>query len=253
MRYVVVDTETTGLPEEGAQLVEVAALSRRQDGSLGTFEGLCDPGIPIPAVAMAVHHITNEMVAGKPSPAELREQLVEEMGGYGASERVVWVAHNAAFDRQFLPELADERWICTYRCAMHVWPEAPAHGNQTLRYFLGLDQAGGLALPPDLHPHRALYDILVTEGILRALMRAVARRLGEDATEEDVLEELVRLSTAPVVLDTVRFGKHRGRKWEWVVRNDRGWCDWYLKTPDPDDDVRHTIIHHRRQVQGRLL
>lgn len=247
MRYIVVDTETTGFPEEGGKLVEIAAIRRHPDGSLGEFQTYVDPGCPIPPVARAVHHISDADVVGAPSPANAEEDMYLDMGA--ETGEVVWVAHNMKFDEQFLPILKDSPKICTYRCALHIWPDAPGHGNQVLRYWLGLDESRELVLPEGLHPHRALYDILVTEGILRRLMDAW--RLAQDKvyTDTEVLEELVKLSTAPVVFSKARFGKHTGKSWEWIVRADGGWCDWYMKLPDGDGDVRHTIEHHRDKMR----
>lgn len=256
MRYIVVDTETTGFPEEGGQLVEIAAISRHEDGSLGEFQTYVNPGVPIPPVARAVHHISDADVAGAPSPASAMEHVSLSMGA--ESGEVVWVAHNMAFDEKFIEDglICGAPKICTYRCALHLFPDAPAHGNQVLRYWLGLDETGELDLPDDLHPHRALYDILVTEGILRRMMRHLCA--GPDGvaamTERQALEKLIELSTAPVVLTKARFGKHAGKRWEDIVRIDSGWCDWYLRLPDGDPDVRHTIVHHRRRPpQGRLI
>lgn len=253
MRYVVIDTETTGFFEEGGALVEIAAISRREDGSLGEFQTYVDPGHPIPPVARAVHHISDTDVRGAPSPASAQDELSIAMGA--ETGEVVWVAHNMAFDQKFLPILGDDPKICTYRCALHLFPDAPAHGNQVLRYWLGLDESGELVLPEGLHPHRALYDILVTEGILRRLMREAALLDPHLVDTSEVLHELVRLSTAPVVLRKSRFGKHAGKDWEWIVRADSGWCDWYLRLDDGDADVQHTIttLRERRAAQRKLL
>lgn len=254
MRYIVVDTETTGFPEEGGQLVEIAAISRTWNGVLKEFQTYVDPGVPIPPVARAVHHISDADVAGAPSPTKAMENLSIEMGA--ETGEVVWVAHNAVFDRQFLTILQDDRWICTYRCALHLFPDAPSHSNQVLRYWLGLDESGELRLPEGLHPHRALYDILVTEGVLGQLMHRARESMdSEPASVPDraVLEHLIHLSTQPVVLTKARFGKHAGKRWEDIVRIDPSWCDWYLRLPDGDADVRHTIVHHRRNPPQRRL
>lgn len=248
MRPIIIDTETSGRPEDGeVGLVEVAAISRREDGSLKKFEELVNPGHLIPAPAMAVHHITNRMVENAAPAEQVLSKLRAEMGA--ESGEIVWVAHNAEFDKFFLPGFADDPWICTYRCALHLWPDAPSHGNQALRYWLGLDESGELQLPEGLYPHRALYDILVTEGILRRLLSEVVhKRLGGDADSRAGLLELVRLSTEPVILSKARFGKHAGKAWDWIVRADSGWCDWYMRLPDGDKDVRHTIQHHRERA-----
>ena len=56
---VVVDTETTGLDARTARLVQIGAI-RLGGGSIDEaerFEQLVDPGVPIPAMASAIHGI----------------------------------------------------------------------------------------------------------------------------------------------------------------------------------------------------
>jgi exodeoxyribonuclease X len=71
---------------------------------------LVRPDRPISPQAMAIHRITEEMVADKP--------WIEEMP---ALHRQWYVAHNASFDRRVLPEMHGE-WICTMKLARRLWP-----------------------------------------------------------------------------------------------------------------------------------
>jgi exodeoxyribonuclease X len=231
MEAIVLDTETTGMePEKGDQLVELAGV-RLSDGQ--SYEKLCDPGRDIPPEAKAVHHITEDMVRGWDAPEHAAGSMLEVLGlpDY-------MVAHNAPFDKGFMQLLGEvyrnTPWICTWRCAMHLWPEAPSHSNQVLRYWLGLSPD----LPADLYPHRALYDTIVTRHILLRML------------ETHSLDDLHRLSYQPVVLLKVRFGKHRGLLWSQVPRD---YLQWVIKQQDMDDDVRHTAMHHLRGGQGSLL
>lgn len=233
MQYIVVDTETTGLSPDTDRLVELAGVARVQDELL-CWESLCRPGIPIPPEAMAAHHITESMVADAMDPQLALSRMMSHMV---LGEPTVWVAHNAAFDRGFLARLAPSlepasRWICTYRCALHLWPDAPGHSNQVLRYHLNLC----VDLPAGLYPHRALYDAIVTEGILREMLKT------------HTLEKLVHLSQQPAVLAKVRFGKYKGYRWSEVPRDYLSWC---MKQSDMDDDVRHTASSYLSG--GRLL
>lgn len=217
-RIVVIDTETTGMDHEKDRLVELAACWMVPDLGLAQFSAICDPGIPIPPEAMAVHHITDSMVSGF--------QTQEHNAGLlqaGAGPDTIWAAHNAAFDRGFLPQLPGQ-WICTWRCSMHLWPEAPGHGNQVLRYWLKLP----VDLPEGLYPHRALYDAVVTHALLMRML------------ETHSVEDLLRLSLEPVILHTVRFGKHRGMLWSEVPRD---YLQWVRRQTDMDPDVMHTVKH----------
>jgi exodeoxyribonuclease X len=175
----------------------------------------------IPAQARAVHHISPDDVRPGAPGVVCREEWVRGMLS-AVDLDTVYAAHNAAFDKKFLPEF-DIPWICTYRCAMHIWPDAPGHSNQVLRYHLGVEPPA--AMLKDLAPHRALYDAAVTAGILQFMLR------------EHTVEDLLRFTSSPVLLRTVRFGKHRGELWKDVPVD---YCRWILRTGGFDEDIMHT-------------
>jgi DNA polymerase-3 subunit epsilon len=62
-RPLYLDTETTGI-EKTSEIVEIAIVD--DDGNQ-LFQSLVKPSKPIPASAMAIHGITNQMVAGSPT------------------------------------------------------------------------------------------------------------------------------------------------------------------------------------------
>jgi len=62
-------------------------------------------------------------------------------------ETAVIAAHNARFDRGFLPSLHGCRWLDTMRGAKHLWPDAPNYQNSTLFYWLGFDRLSAGAAP----------------------------------------------------------------------------------------------------------
>jgi DNA polymerase III epsilon subunit family exonuclease len=154
-RFAFVDVETTGIDAKTCAVVEVAVQIVEGGYVSSTFESLVDPEMPIPAYATAVHGIDDGMVSGHPYLRELMPEILDQCRG------AVVVAHNAAFDRRFLPFLAAHPSACSYRLAAKVVPEAPNHQNQTLRRFFGVDD-------PTLHglrSHRALADVIVTRHV----------------------------------------------------------------------------------------
>jgi exodeoxyribonuclease X len=230
---VVCDTETTGMdPAEGAALLEVAwvVLDRRagvwQYGEAAAFyvehEGA------IPAEARAVHHISPEDVRPGADNALPRGNIVSSMLGAETPE-LCYAYHNAAFDTKFLPELKKPA-LCTYRASMHIYPTAPRHGNQVLRYWMNAEPPAHLLA--GLAPHRALYDAAVTAAVLLRML------------DSHSAEELVRLSGEPILLDTVRFGKHKGAKWSELPRDYLRWLRDKSDMCREDRDVDHTVRHY---------
>jgi exodeoxyribonuclease X len=221
---IVTDTETTGISPFNDRLVEVAG-TRLPDW--GTFTTLVNPERDIPAEARAIHHIGPEDVSTAPVEYDAVYNMVDDLGTPD-----IFVAHNAKFDRKFIERIAPElrpNWICTLKCAQKVWPEAPAHKNQVLRYWLGIDVED--RLPSGLFPHRALYDTIVTAGIFIELQKHMS------------IAEMIEYSNHNQILKIVGFGKHKGMAWKDVPP---GYLRWCVGQDGLDEDVKHTANHYLR-------
>lgn len=235
----VIDTETTGVDPAKDAVVELAVVPVFRPGGVrhdsqpewemgAHFTSLVDPGRPIPPEASAVHHLRDQDVAGLPSLAAAWDQEWSPPDFYAA--------HNAKFDREMLEAglsiKFETPWICTWRCALHLYPDAPSHSNQCLRYYLSLDEQVRDLLEEyqcDWAPHRALYDAVTTANILVHMLNGRTP------------QQLVDLTTAPVLLTKVRFGKHQGQPWASVPRD---YLQWILRQGDFDPDVQHTARHY---------
>jgi DNA polymerase III subunit epsilon len=110
------DLETTGTDPRESRIVTGAVIEVRAGEPMGRREWLADPGVEIPADAVAVHGISNERAAAEGRPAD---QVAEAIAGVLVSywrTGVPVVAYNAAFDltllsaelrRYGLPSLSD--------------------------------------------------------------------------------------------------------------------------------------------------
>lgn len=232
----VVDLETCGF-EPPAGVCEIGFCDLVNDGDewiVGRPANLLvDPGMPIPPETSAVHHIVDEDVAGAPDFAAAARAVFFDEERHQA-QRVILVAHNAKFERQWLtPEVTgDVQWICSYRCALRGWPDAPAHNNGTLRYWLrpaGLDRR--LADPA----HRAGPDAYVTAMILREMLA------------HESLDTLIGWSAEPALLVHCTFGKHRGTLWRDVPADYLRWA----AGQQMDEDVAHTVRHELKRREQR--
>lgn len=194
--FAVVDVETTGIDPARDRVVEVACVLVRNRQIVHAFSTLVQPGCAIPAIASAVHGISDAMVANAPALAVIAPEL-ETL----CADAIV-VAHNASFDLAFLPFLKTRPHLCSMRLAQRVVPDAPNYKNQGLRHHLGVDTGDLL----ESTPHRALGDVHVTAAILRICLD---RYLAAGGTDD--IDALVEHIAAPVLLRTMPFGKHRGK------------------------------------------
>ena len=114
---LILDTETTGLDATRDRVIELALLRVSVDtatglpvGEVQVYDGLEDPGRPIPSAITDITGITDAMVQGQ----RLDEARVAElMTGVD-----LVVAHNAGFDRPFvearLPAFGALAWACSW-------------------------------------------------------------------------------------------------------------------------------------------
>lgn len=212
MTITVIDTETSGLSvATGAEVIQIAAIDiSREMKAINPRQTFVRPTRTIPPETSAIHGIVDADVADAP----LYGDAVARFRG----PDVVYVAHNAAFDRGFLHGL-EGRWICTMKVARRVWPEAPNHKNQTLRYMLGLLDPLGMPRAA-ITAHEALSDVYVTGALFVHILQA---RLASFA---DMLE----WSGQPDVVTRWPVGKHRGVRLadvptdylEWAAKSELG-------------------------------
>lgn len=164
---VVFDTETTGL-EASDRIVQIAGLRIARGRLTGErFETLVNPGRPIPPGAIAIHGITDKMVADAP---DMRSALT---AFHHFAEDAVLVAHNAPFDMGMLRATEsetgqhfDNRVLDTVLLSAMVWGGGVPHTLDALAERLDI------AIPPDLR-HSAMGDATATAEIFLHLVPAL--------------------------------------------------------------------------------
>lgn len=171
LEAVAIDTETTGLDVREARIVQFGAVampSGRPDPA-ATFDTLVDPGIPVPAVAEAVHGISDSMVAGKPAFPEAYRGFTDWCG------RRPMIGYSIGFDlavlenecRRHKVAWQKPRTLCVRTLAAIANPDLPDHSLETLAAWLGVAITDR---------HRAIGDALAAGRIFTALLPHLKRR-----------------------------------------------------------------------------
>ena len=243
----VVDLETTGETPATHGVCEVGwqDVALGKDGRWELYgEGgsrLINPGRPIPPITQAIHHILDEQVADAPLWFDAARPVLDPY-----PRRLALAAHRADFEQKFCtPNMTHgAQWICTWKCAMRLWPDSPSFSNQVLRYWR---KPEGIEHERGLPAHRAFPDAYVTAFHLR------------DMLNEASIEQLIEWSDLPGLLPRVRWGPDRGKEWTEIAEDS---LVGFLT--DRDVDVRFTAeteLARRRdggevgrpKLQGLLL
>lgn len=213
----VIDTETCDL--QGG-VVEIASVDVVNGQITNPMSHLVRPDRPISPQAMAIHRITEAMVANQP-------WIEEIVPHYQGSH--FYVAHNASFDRRVLPEMQGD-WICTMKLARRLWPGIK-YSNMALYKSRKLN----VATPPGLHHHRALYDCYITAALLIDIMD----------TSGWTPDDMVTITGRPALLTTFPFGKYRGKPVSEVAERDPGYLRWLSNNlTNMTPEMRLTLKHY---------
>lgn len=234
-KIIILDTETTGAGETD-RICQLSYLVCDENGEiLELHNDLCTPPLRISFEAMAVHHITPEMIDGRPTCIETTafKRLME----LNTPDNLM-VIQNAEFD---LGMLAKEgislkmNLIDTFRVLRAWHPLDTPHGLQFKRYQWGLYQQEQPLIDKlgiVINAHDALGDVIVL------------KHLYEKLTESHTVESMIELCSKPIILEYIPFGKHKGKRFEEVALESRNDLKYMMENFDLDDDLRATLDHN---------
>lgn len=184
LRYLALDTETSGLDPAHDRVIEVAWVRMERGREVARGEALCRIDRPLPEEVAGITGIRDDMLTSARPFAEIAPTLLDAM-----AEVDFIAAYNAPFDNAFLARelsraglaLPDLPWVDPLVFIREVDRFKPGKKLQdaSRRWGVSLDR-----------PHRALDDALATgELLLRVAPFLPARTL------EDLLDQQHRLHT----------------------------------------------------------
>jgi len=206
----VIDFETAGEAPPAA-VIEVGwcDVVETADGwNVGSpGSGLCGAD-RVTCETRAVHHISPRDIEGfQPFHAQ------EFVGGALLDGAVALAAHNAQFEAQWLgPVLGSMSMLCTYKAALRIWPDAPAHKNMVLRYWLEEQGIANIDAALAQPAHRAGPDAYVTAHLLKHLLAKTTVEQLIAWTAEPAARQADRASS-PTPRGRERGGRGRGEAW----------------------------------------
>lgn len=226
------DVETTGVHPTIDRIVQVGLVKLYPDGRRTEWQTLVNPGIKIPEEAIAVHHITNEMVKDVPSFARLAPTIVSGLKGCD------YCGYNVGFDLRMLkaelercgaPNILNGRIYDAYKVYSRFFPR---HLTAAYREYVGKELSGA---------HDALIDARAAVEVMEAQLE---RHGGELPSDMEGLHKLFFETPPPGAVDSegklvwrnghavFNFGKYPGVPLAVV---DRSYLQWILKGQFSDE------------------
>ena len=225
--FICLDCEATGLNIESEEIIEIAVVKFNFNEIIEQFEALVDPERPIPPESTAVHHITDEMVKGKPKIGEVLPKVFKMIDGYPI------MGHNIGFDISIILASAKKRnipcaWdlmgnsIDTVRLA-RLYGESPSNTLENLRKHFNIPEEGA---------HRAMNDVIVNIKVFKYLAKDFRSR-----------DEMVKRLREPILMKMMPLGKHKGKPFREVPIDYLNWASHQ----DFDKDLLFSIQEEKKK------
>lgn len=236
------DIESTGLNVVRDRIIQLAMIRYHQDGSPPIERSyLMNPGIPISPESIAVHGITPEDVADKPSFRELAYEIYEFIGdadlaGYNSARFDIPVLMEEFARADFDFDIEQRRSIDVQRIFYRMEPRTLSaayqfYCGQTLENAhdaLEDVRATVAVLDGQIEKYRDL-DFTEEDGtILRNPIREDVTSLAEFTGDTQVLDATQRLRYDAQGVVVFNFGKYMGRPVAEVLHQDQQYYQWML-------------------------
>lgn len=232
-----VDVESTGIDLKNDRLIQLAFL-KIEGTRIEAFNDLCYTDIEMNETVIAVHHITNAMLEEKYWPDETDSFMELEKGNLEAN---YFISHGNALDVAMLHNEGMDlqmRCIDTDKCARQLLKETTRFQLQDLiTHYQLTERAETLAKQigvDDITAHDALSDALWHYVLFELLLE----KAGGD------IEALVFLTSTPMLLEKITFGKYKNKSFEEVLLKEPLDLVWMYTTIATDwPDLEFTLEH----------
>jgi DNA polymerase-3 subunit epsilon len=232
---VIFDLETTGTNISKDRIVELSVIKLMPDGERITKTRKINPEMPIPAVATAIHGITDADVANEPTFQSISRNLLQfldncDLGGYNIQKFDIPILVNE-FNRagmQFV--VTDRKVVDMYNIFCKLYPRTLI---AAYKFFCGKELIEAHSAAADTAATLEVFEQQLTRH--PELPRTVDElHIFSDSRDPDAVDSSGRFKWvgSEVVLC---FGKNSGSSLSSVAENDPGFLKWILRSDFPED------------------
>lgn len=229
------DLETTGLDITKDRIVEISLLKVNPDGTEEMLYSMINPEMPIPPQSTAVHGISNEMVADKPTFGDLAKRIAGfiencDLGGYNCGRFDIPLLAEEFYRVEVPIDLKGDRRVVDAQVIYHKKESRTL--SAAYSFYCGKELEGAHSADVDT---RATYEVLK----------------GQLDRYDDLPNDVIGLSEYTKLNDNVdfagrfvydkdgkvvfNFGKFRGQEVANVLRYNPGYYEWMMQSDFPHD------------------
>ncbi|MDE5799660.1 MAG: 3'-5' exonuclease [Paramuribaculum sp.] len=222
------DLETTGTNITSDRIVEISILKIWPDGTELERTRRVNPGMPIPAEATAVHHITDEDVAGEPSFSQIAKSLAQiftdcDIAGFNSNRFDVPLLIEEFHRAGIALNLSGIRFV-DVQTIFHKKEQRTL--TAAYRFYCDKDLEDAHSASADT---RATYEVLMAQlDRYPDLVNDVAT-LSEYSSHTRNVDFAGRLIYDDNGVEIINFGKYKGKVAEDVLRKDQGYYSWIMQ------------------------
>ncbi|MDE6042391.1 MAG: 3'-5' exonuclease [Muribaculaceae bacterium] len=221
------DLETTGTNITHDRIVEISFIKLMPDGSVIEKSRRINPEMPIPAEATAVHHITDEDVAGEPTFAMVAKSLAQHFEGCDFAG-----FNSNRFDLPLLDQEFNRVGVeFDFGKARFVDVQTIYHKREprtlvaAYKYYCDKNLEDAHSALADT---RATYEVLLAQLDHYGDLPENVEELAEYASQNKNVDFMGRLVYDENGCEIINFGKYKGRKAAEVLARDPGYYSWIM-------------------------
>ncbi len=249
------DLETTGLNITQDHIVEISIIKVFPDGHEEEKTRRINPGIPIPAEATAVHHITDDDVKDCPHFKQIAKSLASifegcDIAGFNSNRFDIPMLAQEFSSAGVDVDFSKMRFV-DVQSIFHK--KEPRNLIAAYKFYCGKDLT---------EAHSANADTRATLEVLKAQLDRYddlendVEKLSEMSTSSrnvDLAGRIVRNDKGEVVFN---FGQHKGKTVESVLRATPQYLDWIERSDfasNTKDVVRRIYMEMKQRESGSTM
>lgn len=228
------DLETTGTNITHDRIVEISIVKVMPDGTDTERTRRINPGMPIPAEATAVHHITDADVANEPSFKQIAKSLAEmfkdcDIAGFNSNRFDIPLLLEE-FNRAGINlDLSRTRFI-DVQTIFHKKEQRTL--SAAYRFYCGKNIDDAHSASADT---RATYEVLKAQLDRYDDLTNDVKSLSDYSSHGNNVDFAGRLVYDDNHREVINFGKYKGQLAEDVLRKDSGYYGWIMQGDFPQN------------------